>query len=163
MLAYRKSPVLTYFLGMAYSYQFSNNLLIPIAGLNWSPISRVNLVADLPFRGQVSWDLNSKIQTGFLYLNNRFTSYIPNIQQYNYLWINERNLSWFTNLKMIRNWWLKFDLGYSISRELYAYDQLTRHSWQIGSQLNGFNQDPAYESSSKGLFLQCSIIYKMKK
>jgi hypothetical protein len=163
MLAYRKNQHLTYFFGMAYSYQFSNSLLVPIGGFNWNPTSKLSIGADFPFRGNVSWSLNSKTQTGVLFSNNRFTSYIPNSPEYNYLWTAERDLSWFTNVKLIRNWWLKVDLGYCLSRDLYAYDQLTRHSLHIGSQLNGFDQEPIYKSFSEGLFLQCTFTYKINR
>ena len=159
----RVSQSFLYYFGIAYSNRFSNNLLVPLAGLRWNPVSRMNLSLNLPSRARLAWDFSDRIHTGLQFAGNRQTSYIPNQSEYDYFWFRERNLSWFTDLKLVRNWWVSAELGYSLKRDLLAYQESDYPVWRLGTQFNRTSLDPVLEYSEKGLFLNVSVGYRLGK
>lgn len=159
----RVSQRFLYYFGIAYSNRFSNNLLVPLAGLRWNPVSRMNLSLNLPSRARLSWDFSDRIHTGLQFAGNRQTSYIPNQSEYDYFWFKERNLSWFTDLKLVRNWWVSADLGYSLKRDLLAYQESDHPVWRLGTQFDRTSFDPVFEYSGKGFFLNVSVGYRLGK
>lgn len=159
----RVSQCFLYYFGIAYSNRFSNNLLVPLAGLRWNPVSRMNLSLNLPSRARLEWDFSDRIHTGLQFAGNRQTSYIPNQSEYDYFWFRERNLSWFTDLKLVRNWWVSAELGYSLKRDLLAYQKPDHAVWRLGTQFDRTSFDPVFEYSGKGFFLNVSVGYRLGK
>lgn len=162
-MSYLANQRFLYYFVIAYSNRFSNNLLVPIAGLKWNPVSHLSLSLNLPSQIRLLWEFTDRLHTGLQFAGNRQTSYVPNQPGYDYFWFRERNLSWFTDLKLIRKWWITTSLGYSLKRDLLAYQKSDHAVWRFGTQFDSTSLDPVFEFSEKGFFLNVSLGYRLGK
>ena len=122
-------------LGMFYAYRFSNHIIIPIAGFRRIITDRLIWSGNLPFLSQLTYQARPDLFTGVFFSANQYVSGISKSPDSDYIWLHERSLGLFADRMMLRNWWLKLQIGYNLKRDLVAYQEPDDARWQFGANL----------------------------
>jgi len=162
-LAHIQNPSFLYYFGLAYSYRFSNNIIVPLLGFKWKPAPDLIIAGDLPFRAQLQWEANSKITTEILFRGERFTAYIPDSPESDYFWFRERNLGWEGSIKTFRNFWLTTEIGYSLKRNFNLYTEPETPKWSFAAQFIRPEEGAVFEHNENGFYAKFGIVYRFQK
>lgn len=162
-VAYIQSPAFLYQFGLAYSYRFSNHIIVPLLGFKWKPAPHLVISGNLPFRTQVQWEPHSKIVTGLFFRRERFTAHIPNAPGYDYFWFREKNIGWEGSIKTFRNFWLTTEIGYSLKRNFNIYTEPETPKWSFSTQFIRPKERAVFEHKDDGFYVKFGIIYRFHK
>jgi hypothetical protein len=159
-LAHIQNPSFLYYFGLAYSYRFSNHIIVPLLGFKWKPASGLIIAGDLPFRAQLQLEPNLKITTGLLFRGERFTAHISDTPKSDYFWFRERNIGWEGSIKTFRNFWLTTEIGYSLKRDFNIYTEPETPKWSFATQFIRPEEGAVFEYNENGFYVKFGIKYR---
>lgn len=162
-VAYIQSPKFLYQFGLAYSYRFSNHIIVPLLGFKWKPAPRLVVSGNLPFRVQAQWESSSKTVTGLFFRGERFTAHIPDASGYDYFWFRERNIGWEGGIKTFCNFWLTTEVGYSLKRNFNIYTEPETPKWSFATQFIRPEEGAVFEHKDNGFYVKFGIVYRIHK
>ncbi len=148
--------------GLAYSYRYKNNIIIPVAGVAWQPNEHWTIHVKFPVNMNVQYKINRVFNVGLGIAGNGLSSLVEN-QNYDFLWIHERNLSLYSDVKLYKNWWLSGSFGYALKRTLKTYSMPENAIWTIKSNLGEPGLIPINEFSEPGFVAKIGIKFKLER
>jgi hypothetical protein len=158
-----QSPAFHYYFGLVYSHRFSTNILVPIAGLKWKISPTLSFNGNLPYKWQLNWAIKPNFYTGLSLKGNRFTSYIPDNPDFDYFWFREQNLGMTSEIKIIRNFWLTAETGYSIKRNFNLYTKPENPEWNFGLKLIQPPKKPFFKHAENGFYVKFGLVYRLNR
>jgi hypothetical protein len=154
-------PILGYFIGIAYSQRYRNNIISPMAGFNWNPTNDWNLVGRVPLYLSLRHKLNTSLYMGVELSENNISSLSKNTD-YDFVWLHERNLGLISDWKLYKKWWLSGMVGYSLNRSLTTYKLPSKSIWTIKTTLGEPGNEPLNQLHEKGFIVNIGVKYKLK-
>lgn len=162
-LAKIQSPAFLYYFGLAYSRRFSSNVLVPVFGLKWKISPTLHFTGDLPFKGQLIREAKPNFYSGLIFKGNRFISHIPDNPDFDYFWFREQNLGLTSGVKIIRNFWLTAEAGYSVKRNFNLYTEPENPKWSFGLEFIQPSQEPVFKYSENGFYMKFGLVYRFDR
>lgn len=155
-----KKKYFSAYAGIAFSNRYSNNIITPVAGVNWEPNARWLMSARLPLNMNIQYKAGSRIHVGALMWGNGIsgTSESPD---YDFVWIHERNIGLYTDFKLTGKIWITCLGGYALNRTLKTYGYPPKDVWTFKTTIGEPGIIPRNEYHENGMFVKIGIKLKV--